>query len=118
MLQVRPFSAIKQVYGDGDITAYGGIEAGGKTATYSAVEFDSYVPVSDHPEYPSGSACFCAAFAESMRLWYDTDELNAAVRSHPLSSLCACSGACDLVTSRFRVLLGLWAVSAWQHAYV
>lgn len=79
-MQVRPFSAIKQVYGESDITAYGGVAAGGKTATFPATEFDSYVPVSDHPEYPSASACFCAALGTALKLWFDTNELNAEVR--------------------------------------
>ena len=88
---MRPFSAIKYVYGSSVITAYGGVAAGGKTATYPAEEYDSFIPVSDHPEFPSASACFCYAFSQALRLWFDSDELGAVVRPDCCSVCSVCS---------------------------
>ena len=37
------------------------------------------MPVADHPEYPSASASFCAAHAETSRLYFGNDELGYEV---------------------------------------
>ncbi|MBC8074136.1 MAG: hypothetical protein IAG13_37800, partial [Deltaproteobacteria bacterium] len=42
-------------------------------------EWTGYLNVADHPEYPSGSAAFCAAHAQSSRLFLGTDELGWTV---------------------------------------
>jgi hypothetical protein len=36
----------------------------------------SYLDTADHPDYPSGSASFCAAQAEAARLFRGTDQPN------------------------------------------
>ena len=71
---VRPFSAIRHVYGDELVTAWGGPGQG--TVELPASQWQSYLPEADHPEYPSGSACVCAAQAQAMRRYTETDELN------------------------------------------
>ena len=71
---VRPFSAIRHLYGNSFVTAWGGPGRG--TQSIPAAQWQSYLDVSDHPEYPSATAAFCAAYATSMRLYFQSDELN------------------------------------------
>lgn len=75
---VRPFSAIRYLYGNREVTAWGGP---GKGTVYDipATQWQSYLGVADHPEYPSGSASFCGAHAEASRLFFGSDELNWSV---------------------------------------
>lgn len=71
---VRPFSAIKYVYGDEMVTAWGGPGMG--TMEIPASQWRSYLQEADHPEYPSASSCVCNAQAQAMRRYTGTDELN------------------------------------------
>lgn len=71
---VRPFSAVRHVYGDELVTAWGGPGMG--TMEIPASQWRSYVPTSDHPEYPSASTCGCYAHGQSLRRYFGTDELN------------------------------------------
>ncbi|MEY2982951.1 MAG: hypothetical protein RL562_3178 [Planctomycetota bacterium] len=75
---VRPFSAIRHVYGNRPVTAWGG-PGQGTVRDLPANRWRSYLPVADHPEYPSGSAAFCAAHAESSRLYFDSDVLGWSI---------------------------------------
>jgi len=75
---VRPFSAIAFLYGDGAVTAWGG-PGEGSVSDLPANQWTSYLPVADHPEYPSASASFCAAHAEASRLYLGNDDLNYVV---------------------------------------
>lgn len=75
---VRPFSAIRHLYGDSPVTAWGGPGQG--TVSLPASQWQSYLPVADHPEYPSASAAFCAAHAQSSRLFLGTDALNWSIQ--------------------------------------
>ncbi len=72
---VRPHSAIEYIYGDLPVTAWGGAEEG-TVFDLPASQWTSYLPVADHPEYPSATASFCAAHAQTSRLFLGTDELN------------------------------------------
>lgn len=74
---VRPFSAIPYIYGDSEVTAWGGPFQGTVT-DLPAKEWTSYLPVADHPEYPSASASFCFAHAKVSRLYFGSDDLNWA----------------------------------------
>ena len=60
---VRPFSAIKYLYGDQNITSYCGKGQG--TCKLPASDWASYMPAANHPEYPSASAAICSAKAEA-----------------------------------------------------
>lgn len=75
---VRPFSAIRHIYGDDPITAWGG-PGMGTVNDMPADEWRPYLNTADHPEYPSGSAAFCAAHAEASRLYLGSDVLNWTV---------------------------------------
>jgi hypothetical protein len=72
---VRPQTAVAWLYGDTLITAWGG-RGRGTVNDLPARRWTSYAPTANHPDYPSGSSAFCAAFAESSRLWLGNDSLN------------------------------------------
>lgn len=74
---VRPFSAIRHIYGDETVFAWGGPGRG--RAEIPANAWQSYLPEADHPEYPSGSTCGCQAQAQAMRRFLGTDALNWTV---------------------------------------
>ena len=71
---VRPFSAIEYIYRDRPVTAWGGVGRG-TVHDLPASEWKAYLEEADHPEYPSASACFCAAHAESARRYLGSDHL-------------------------------------------
>jgi hypothetical protein len=71
---VRPFSAIRYLYGDEPVTAWGGPGVG-VVDDITGNEWQSYLAVPDHPEYPSISTALCEANAEANRLYLGTDEL-------------------------------------------
>jgi len=72
---VRPFSAIRYLYKKRPVTAWGG-PGKGTVNDLPASEWRSYLNVADHPEYPSATASFCAAHAESSRHFLESDVLN------------------------------------------
>lgn len=74
---VRPFSAIRHIYGDDDVVAWGGPGQG--AVTLPANQWRSYLEEADHPEYPSASTCFCAAHAQSARMYLGDDLLGYPV---------------------------------------
>jgi hypothetical protein len=74
---VRPFTAVNYLYGASRVTAWGGPGKG--TVVMPGSEWTSYLGVADHPEYPSGSACFCAAHAQASRRFLGTDNFGWSV---------------------------------------
>lgn len=70
---VRPTTAIRYLYGNQKVAAWGGPGKG--TVQIPANEWRSYLGTPDHPEYPSGSACFCAAEAQASRRLLGGDQL-------------------------------------------
>jgi len=75
---VRPTSAVRYVYGNRPVTAWGG-PGKGTVTDLPADQWKEYVDVADHPEYPSGSAAFCGAHAQSARRFLGNDVLNWSV---------------------------------------
>ncbi|MFU8852191.1 DUF6851 domain-containing protein [Micromonospora sp. SL1-18] len=73
----RPFSAIRHVYGDSNVTAWGG-PGKGTVTDLPASQWRGYLNVGDHPEYPSGSAGICAAHAQALRRYFGTDDVDLA----------------------------------------
>jgi hypothetical protein len=99
---VRPFSAIRHVYGNRVVRAWGGPGMG--SVDLPASQWTEYLEVADHPEYPSGSSSFCAAHAESARRFLGSDSLNWAV-TRPAGSSRVEPG----VTPANQITLGPWA---------
>jgi hypothetical protein len=71
---VRPIRAIRHIYGDRPVRAWGG-PGRGTTDDLPASQWTSYIQTADHPEYPSGSASFCAAHAQASRRFLGSDSL-------------------------------------------
>jgi hypothetical protein len=75
---VRPFSAIKFIYGHNYVSAWGGVGKG-TVHDLPANQWKSYLPVANHPEYPSATASICSAHAQVMRRMYGDDNLDFSV---------------------------------------
>lgn len=82
---VRPFSAIRYLYKDQLVTAWGGPGKG--TANIPASQWRSYINTADHPEYPSASSCFCQAHAQASRRFLGSDQFGWSVTVPAGSSL-------------------------------
>jgi hypothetical protein len=100
---IRPVSAIKVVYGDQPVTAWGGVGKGTVT-DLPASQWTSYLSLPDHPEYPSGSQCFCAAHAQASRRFMGSDDFGWAVPA-PKGSSTIEPG----VTPASDIVMGPWA---------
>jgi hypothetical protein len=83
---VRPFSAVRHVYGNAPVTAWGGPGVG-TVNDIPADEWDAFLPVGDHPEYPSGSTTLCSAEAQAARRFLGDDVLEMTKASPAGSSL-------------------------------
>lgn len=71
---VRPFSAIHKLFKGQLVEAWGGPGKG--TVYLPGNEWKSYLEEADHPEYPSATACFCHAQAQSSRLYFGDDNMS------------------------------------------
>ncbi len=69
----RPVTAIQYLYGGQNVTAWGG-PGKGTVTDLPANDWRSYLEVSDHPEYPSGSTTFCAEQAAVGSLFGRSDK--------------------------------------------
>jgi hypothetical protein len=100
---VRPFTAIHFLYGDTTVTAWGG-PGKGTVNNLPGSEWTSYLPVADHPEYPSGSACFCAAHAQASRRFLGSDNFGWSVPAAQGSSVIepGITPASDIVIGPFE----------------
>lgn len=83
---VRPFSAVRHVYGNQKVTAWGG-PGKGTVSDIPADEWSGYLPPSDHPEYPSASVMLCAAQAQAARRFLGDDVLDWTYRAPAESTL-------------------------------
>lgn len=99
---VRPVTAIHFLYDGRTVTGWGG-PGRGTVTDLPANEWRSYLGTANHPEYPSGSACFCAAHAEASRLYLGSDVMGWSVPA-PQGS----SGIEPGVTPATDVTLGPW----------
>lgn len=107
---VRPASAVAWIYGDEPVTAWGGPGMGTVT-DMPGREWRSYLQTADHPEYPSGSASFCAAHAEASRRYFGTDDFGWSVPRAAGSSRVEPG-----VTPEKDIVLGPWATwSDFEH---
>ncbi|MEU9109453.1 DUF6851 domain-containing protein [Streptomyces xanthophaeus] len=76
---VRPFSAVKHVYGSKPVTAWGG-PGKGTVDDIPADEWTSYLPAGDHPSYPSGTTVLASSAAQAARRFLGDDVLDWTVR--------------------------------------
>ncbi|KAL6046255.1 Vanadium-dependent haloperoxidase [Balamuthia mandrillaris] len=70
---VRPVSAINNLWGDKELLGYAGPKRG--IDVIKGREWRSYLQTMPHGDFPSGSTCFCAAFASYLRKELGTDSL-------------------------------------------
>jgi len=72
--RARPTTVIHELLGDELVETYAGPFEG--VQMIKANEWQPYIRTMPHPEYPSGSACICTAFAEALQfLSGDDDEV-------------------------------------------
>lgn len=74
---VRPVTAIHYLYNDDPVPI--SVDTNGDEVMVPGNEWQSYLQTADHPEYPSATTCFCAAYAESWRLYTGTDDIRTFV---------------------------------------
>ncbi|MEU3901902.1 DUF6851 domain-containing protein [Streptomyces sp. NPDC045251] len=79
---VRPASAVRHVYGDTPVTAWGGVGKG-TVDDIPADQWASYLPAGDRPEYPCGTTTLVAAQAQAVRRFLGDDVLNW---THPIAA--------------------------------
>jgi hypothetical protein len=103
---VRPISAIRYLYGDRPVTAWGG-PGKGTVTDLPATQWRSYLGTADHPEYPSGSAGFCAAHAQASRRYFGSNDFGWSVPA-PAGSSRIEPG----ITPQTDIVLGPW--STWD----
>ena len=72
---VRPITAIRYLYGDEMVTAWGGPGQG--TVELPASQWVSYVQNADHSDYPSATTAFCAAYAQAFRRYSGSEEIES-----------------------------------------
>ncbi|MFE4263137.1 DUF6851 domain-containing protein [Streptomyces sp. NPDC056883] len=71
---VRPFSAVKHVYGSNPVTAWGG-PGKGTVEDIPADQWAAYLPAGDSPDYPCGVTTLAAAEAQAARRFLGDDVL-------------------------------------------
>lgn len=82
---VRPFSAIRYLYGSKTVTAWGG-PGQGTVSNILGTEWRSYLQTANHPEYPSATASFCQAHAVSATRYLGDNEIKAYSVTYPAGS--------------------------------
>ena len=70
---VRPVTAIRFLYADKKLTAWGG-PGKGTVNDITGKEWRSYLNTASHPDYPSGSTILCHSYAQAARLFLGKDE--------------------------------------------
>ena len=76
---VRPTTAIRYLYGNNTIKAWGG-PGQGAVDDMKGNEWRSYIPTGPHSEYPSGTTCFCSAQAQVLRRYFNSEMMNHSVK--------------------------------------
>jgi hypothetical protein len=99
---VRPVTAIQYLYKGRTVAGWGG-PGRGTVTDLPAEEWRSYLGTANHPEYPSGSACFCAAHAQASRRYLGSEVMGWSVPALQGSSVIEPG-----VTPASDVTLGPW----------
>ncbi|NJP45301.1 DUF6851 domain-containing protein [Actinacidiphila epipremni] len=71
---VRPVNAIRHIYGDNKVKGWGGPGLG--TVSMKATEWQSYLDIPDHTEYPSGSTTLYHAHSQSATRFLGGDAID------------------------------------------
>ena len=100
---VRPISAIRHLYRNHLVSGWGG-PGRGTVNDLPGTEWRSYLNTGNHPEYPSGSGCFCAAHAQASRRYLGSDAFGWSVPAPAGSSVIEPG-----VTPATDITLGPWA---------
>jgi len=74
---VRPTTVVHTIKGDDMIDSYAGPFNGAQNI--KATDWTPYVRTMPHAEYPSGSACVCTAYAETMQVLTGKDDTDIPV---------------------------------------
>ena len=99
---VRPVTAIRFLYGGRTISGWAG-PGRGIVNDLPGGEWRSYLNTGNHPEYPSGSASFCAAHAQASRRYLGSDAMGWSV---PI--VAGASAIEPGVTPAANLVLGPW----------
>jgi hypothetical protein len=75
---VRPVTAIRYLHRGRMVAGWAG-PGRGIVDDLPASEWRSYLNTANHPEYPSGSSCFCAAHAQASRRYLGSDQMGWSV---------------------------------------
>ena len=75
---VRPITAIKYLYENTTLKAWGGPGVG-PVEDMKGKDWDSYLYTGPHSEYPSGTTCFCAAQAQALRRYFNSENMNHSI---------------------------------------
>jgi len=74
---VRPTTVVHTLKGDEEIESYAGPFSGSQVM--KGADWQPYIRTMPHAEYPSGSACVCTSFAETMQILTGTDNTTIPV---------------------------------------
>ena len=99
---VRPVTAIRYLNRGRTIAGWAG-PGRGVVNDLPANEWRSYLNTANHPEYPSGSSCFCAAHAQASRRYLGSDQFGWSVAKAGGSSVIEPG-----VTPASDIVLGPW----------
>jgi hypothetical protein len=100
---VRPVTAIRYLHRGRTISGWAG-PGRGVVTDLPADEWRPYLNTANHPEYPSGSACFCAAHAQASRRYLGSDDFGWSVPVSRGSSVIEPG-----VTPASDIVLGPWS---------
>lgn len=84
---IRPATRLTRDRSGRNITAYAGPHQGKQSLP--AEDWEPYIRTMPHSEYPSGSACFCTAYANAMKLLFGSDKFKAKGKRIPLTLMVA-----------------------------
>ena len=74
---MRPYSAIPFAMKDQFVPSY--LPVNGTFGAVNSDEWKSYLPMPNHPEYPSATTAICYAHAEAMRRLLGSDYLKWSI---------------------------------------
>lgn len=80
---VRPTTVVHEIINDDIVETYAGPFQG--TAEIKGTDWQPYIRTMPHAEYPSGSACICTVYAETLQLLTGTDNTGVTLSQEILA---------------------------------